>query len=328
MQPRTGAAGAYVSVQGRLSEDDVRALRELVAAATAADGVPPLGEHTLLHVRHGGGPHAVHIVARAGEEMLGYAHLDVAERSRGGTAEIVVHPRHRRHGIGAALVRSLLARSGPEPLRLWAHGNHVGAERLAHALGFDRVRDLWQMRMDLALLPPDTAGSGPALPGGVTVRTFVPGTDDDAWVALNARAFAEHPEQGRLGLPELHTRMQEPWFDPAGFFVAERDGRLVGFHWTKVHGGAGRHGHDTIGEVYVLGVDPAAQGGGLGRALTLVGLRHLRSRGLDEAMLYVDADNTAAIRTYLRLGFRHESTDAMYERAGDGTSAQGRPCHH
>jgi mycothiol synthase len=156
----------------------------------------------------------------------------------------------------------------------------------------------------------------PRIPAGVTVRTFRPGADDEAWVALNARAFAAHPEQGAWTLDDLRHRLREPWFDAAGFFVAERDGELVGFHWTKVHGGGagGAHGHEPIGEVYVVGVDPGEQGSGLGKALTLAGLQHLRGLGLAQAMLYVDADNAAAVGLYSRLGFTHWDTDVMFRR--------------
>ena len=133
------------------------------------------------------------------------------------------------------------------------------------------------------------------------------------WLAANAEAFAHHPEQGSLTQRDLDDRKAEPWFDPAGFFLAFRGEELVGFHWTKIHGD-GEHAHEPLGEVYVVGVDPSEQGTGLGRALTLEGLRHLRARGLAQAMLYVDEANTPAIRLYESLGFTRWDTDVMYRR--------------
>jgi len=125
----------------------------------------------------------------------------------------------------------------------------------------------------------------------------------------------------------VDARVGEDWFDPAGVFLAERadggpgDGELLAFHWTKVHGATHHndadgspHGHAPIGEVYVVGVSPAAQGRGLGRFVTLVGLRHMRERGLNQAMLYVDADNTAAVRTYTGLGFGRWDVDVQFRR--------------
>jgi mycothiol synthase len=161
--------------------------------------------------------------------------------------------------------------------------------------------------MPLARVPADD----PAAPPGVTIRTFRPGSDEEAWLAVNHRAFAHHPEQGAWTMADLRLREAEPWFDPAGFFLAERDGQLAGFHWTKVHADGGAGGA-PIGEVYVVGVDPGKQGGGLGRALTLAGLAYLRRLGLADVTLYVDEDNTAAVRMYTALGFSRWSTDAMY----------------
>ena len=297
-------------MQGRISEPQTAEVLGLVAAATDEDGVSPLSEHVLLHLRYGGDPEARNLLLTEGGELAGYAHLDPTDPVEGPSGELVVHPAHRGHGLGLALTRALLAEAGPQPLRLWAHGDLPAAAALATAAGFERVRALWTMRRPL-----QTPLGTPELAEGITVRTFRVGHDEDAWIAINRRAFAGHPEQGAWTRADLDLREQEPWFDPDGFFLAEREGRLAGFHWTKVHGshpGAPAHGHEAIGEVYVVGVDPAEQGTGLGRALTLIGLRYLRSRGLPEVMLYVDEANTAAIRLYESLGFTQWDTDVMF----------------
>jgi mycothiol synthase len=130
---------------------------------------------------------------------------------------------------------------------------------------------------------------------------------------VNARAFATHPEQGRWTRADLELREAESWFDPAGFFLAWRDGRLLGSHWTKVHP-AGEAGVQPIGELYVLGIDPDAQGMRLGRALTDLGLAHLRARGLSHVLLYVEEDNTAAVALYERSGFTRYTVDVSWRR--------------
>ncbi|GAA1383725.1 MULTISPECIES: mycothiol synthase [Catellatospora] len=309
----------YAERRDRLTPDEVSAVVELARAAGDTDGAYPLSEHTVLHLRHGGDAPAVHLIARTPDgELAGYAHVDTTDAVDGPAAELVVHPLRRRHGLGRALVKAAIAAAAEaDPdgrLRLWAHGDHPSASALALSLGFRRARVLWQMRRSLFAEVPQ-----PDLPAGVVLRPFRPGEDDEPWLALNARAFADHPEQGRWTLRDLHVRMAEPWFDPAGFLLAERDGVLAGFHWTKVHGELRRdaqdaHHHDPIGEVYVLGVDPAAHGSGLGRALTAAGLRHLRAQGLDQVMLYVDESNTAATALYQRLGFARWSTDVLFQR--------------
>lgn len=215
------------------------------------------------------------------------------------SGEIVVHPAHRRRGHGRALLRAMIKEAGG-PLRVWAHGDLPAAAALAAAEGFDRARALFQLRRPAADPLP-----APKIADGVSLRAFRPGEDEDAWLRVNARAFADHPEQGAWTIEDVRDREAEDWFDPAGFFLAERAGRLAGFHWTKVHPGG-------IGEVYVVGVDPDAQGLGLGRALTLAGLHHLRDLGLDRLMLYVDESNTAAVRLYESLGFTRYAVDVMY----------------
>jgi len=273
-----------------LSAQQSASVLELASRATESDGVAPLSEQTLLDVRHGGGEHHLH---HADGSLAGYAHTD------GESAEVVVDPGFRRRGIGRALVSALLA--GNERVKIWAHGDLPGASRLAAPLGLSPVRTLLQMRRPLGdELPVQRIHAGFAL------RTFEP-RDAETWLKLNHLAFSDHPEQGQWTMEDLRQRMSEPWFDPKGFFLACKGDRVVGFHWTKVH-------PDGLGEVYVVGVDPSAQGVGLGRTLTLAGLHHLKSLGLETVLLYVDGGNTSAVRLYESLGFTRHQVDVMYSR--------------
>ena len=301
-------------MRARLSPEEIRDVVRLVDEVTDSDAVRPLSEHVMLHLRYGGDERARNFLLRVGGEVVGYAHLDTTDAVEGASAELAVGPRHRGMGYGRQLVEALVAETTDRTrLRLWAHGNASGAASLARAMGFKRERVLWQMRRSLFAPVPE-----PQWPDGVTVRTFVVGADEQAWLDVNNKAFAHHPDQGTWTLDDVKMREREPWFDAAGFFLAEDNGRLVGFHWTKVHGAghAGGHGHDhahdPIGEVYVVGVDPSMQGKGLGPALTLRGLQHLRARGLSQCMLYVDESNTNAIRTYERLGFAKWDVDVCF----------------
>ncbi|HEY0869596.1 MAG TPA: mycothiol synthase [Acidothermaceae bacterium] len=302
---------------GRLTPTQIATVVALVDDATAADGVRPLSEHVMLHLRYGGDESTRNLLIWRGSELAAYAHLDVTDPVEGASTEMVVAPALRRQGFGRALISAALEQAGG-PMRLWAHGGLAEASLMAENLGFQRVRVLFQLRRSLvAPLPAVT------LPDGVTVRTFQPGQDDEAWLALNARAFAGHPEQGAWTLEDLQHRIAEQWFNPAGFFLAEKviDGarKLIGFHWTKVHGrhkhGAHDHGHEPMGEVYVVGVDPAAQGVGLGRDLTVIGLEYLRGLGLQQVLLYVDESNVAAIKLYESLGFARWDTDVLFRHA-------------
>lgn len=272
-------------------------VRVLLAAATSVDGVAPVSEQVLLSLP----THAQHLLATDGDVVTGYANLSADPPM----AELAVHPEHRRHGVGTALTTAVL---GPQ-VQVWAHGNGVAAQGLARRLGLVSCRELWQMRLDLATV----ALSEVIPPEGVRLRTYVPEVDDAAVLSVNNAAFAWHPEQGGWGERELAERRAEPWFDAKGFFLAVDDREeLLGFHWTKVHPPEGAD--PALGEVYVVGVSPQAQGRGLGRVLTLAGLHHLRSLGLTTVLLYVEGDNTAAVHTYTKLGFTKYHVDVAYGR--------------
>jgi len=284
-----------------LSDDEQRKIRELIAAAEEADGIAPVGDQVLRELPH---DRTRHLLAVNGDDVTGYLNLT----DEPAMAELVVHPDARRRGIGSAMVRTGLAEVGDDA-RIWAHGNQAPARATAAALGLVVVRELLQMRRPLTDLPPVT------LPDGVHITTYAGPADDAELLRVNNAAFAWHPEQSGWTEADIAERRDEPWFDPAGLFMAfdVNTDKLLGFHWTKVH-------DENLGEVYVVGVDPAAQGRGLGATLTLVGLHHLAERLSDSeqptVMLYVEAENSAAVKTYQRLGFDVSTVDAAYAAGG------------
>ncbi|GAA1638349.1 mycothiol synthase [Georgenia ruanii] len=277
---------------------DVLTLAEDVARE---DGVPALSEQTLLELRHPVRPVRHFLVADDDGRLAGYAQLDPGPSA---SAELAVAPAARRQGVGRALLDAV--RAAAPQAAIWAHGNLTGAQALAASAGLRVVRELLQMSAPLGPL------DGAALPGhpAVTVRTFTPGRDEQDWVTLNARAFAHHPEQGRMSVADLQAREAEDWFDPTLLWLAyptgAPDAAPAASMWVKVVPG------ESSGEIYALGVDPGAQGQGLGGMLTRRAMVELARRGLRSATLYVEGDNDAALRTYQKEGFRCVAIDVQY----------------
>lgn len=324
----------HLTWRNGLGSAEATEIRRLLDTVATADGVAAVGEHVILRLEARrsvvdqiepvqADVASEHFIVRdAGGGLVGYAHLDTEGANVGAplVAELAVHPQHRRQGVGARLVEALLERaelpvngvltepreagSAGDVLRIWSHSEHPGALRLAQRYGFVQVRELWRMGRELtgADLPE------PELPADVTIRAFRVGADETAVVGVNRRAFSWHPEQGAMTERDLRAKQRADWFDPAGFLLAvDSSDRILGFHWTKVH-------PDGTGEVYVVGVDPGTHGKGLGTALTLAGLRHLRGVGCAEVILYVEADNPAAIKVYQRLGFGRRASDIQFGR--------------
>ncbi|MCF3137830.1 mycothiol synthase [Paenarthrobacter sp. AR 02] len=304
-------------VNGALDAELLKDFTTLAAAAEESDGNPPLSEQTLVMLRGAdSGESSVLSFAiyapdedsdpATGEDLAGIA-VVVEDPDGSGVLELAVHPSYRNQGVAGRLLAALQEKRSLDGISAWSHGNHEAAAGLATRFGYRPVRELWKMRlMSSASALPDAG-----LPDGVSLRAFVPGQDEQAWLDANRAAFSHHPEQGSMTLADLEARKSEDWFDPQGFLLAANDdGELLGFHWTKVHPRQGPH--PAIGEVYVVGVTPAAQGMGLGKALTVAGITYLQGKGLHAVMLYVDADNEAAVALYQKLGFVRWDTDVMY----------------
>lgn len=286
----------------RLDPDRLASVRAAAEETTTADGVAPLSEAFLLGLPREG----EHFVATDEGGLAGYAQI-VAD----GSVEAFVLPSSRAKGVGTALLSAVLERR-PDA-RPWAHGDLPASRALAASSGLTVVRELLVLSRPVA----DGDEVDPTLPEGFTHRAFEPGRDDDALLAVNAAAFATHPEQGDLDTAGLTERMEQPWFEAEGLILLDgaADGaatdpaRLAGFHWTKVDPPDG-----DVGEVYVVGVHPDLHGRGLGGPLTRLGLAHLARRGVHEVELYVEGDNHPALATYRRAGFTRKAVHVMYSR--------------
>ncbi len=286
-----------------IDDAQLSALRSLFDAARESDHHEPLGEHKWLDLVHGGRRAFAGVVGREGEDAVGYAHLSRHHKPSGAEwgLEVVVHPDHRGKGAEEVLLRRALdvvVEEGGGHLHWWVFQPDDAHDQASANLGFKKGRDLLHMKVLLPL------SFDVHLPEGVRLRSFDVGRDEEAWIQVNNRAFAQHPEQGSWDRDTLDRRMAEDWFDPEGFLLAEDDSGLAGFCWTKIN--------PSCGEIYVIGVDPSRHGSGLGKSLAVAGLQYLADRGVMMGCLYVDSGEKAPVELYRKLGFEVDHFDRAY----------------
>jgi mycothiol synthase len=287
----------------------------MMRLARLTDGAPSPGSSEI----------ATGVVARTTPDggVVGYAQL-AGDRANGAFAvELVVAPTvDDRSVVADALLAAAVTHVhglGGGTLRLWVDDAQPSDDVLARAHGFDVERELLQLRCALPL-----PAAAPTSAAAIVTRPFRVGVDEEAWLSVNNRAFAGHPEQGGWTLATLVEREHEAWFDPDGLLLLEEEGVVVGSCWTKVHADTA----PPMGEIYVIGVDPAFHGRGWGRSLTEAGLAWLAGRGLTVGMLYVDADNVPAVTLYRSLGFHQHRVDRAYRRTVAGQAGQAGSAGH
>jgi mycothiol synthase len=294
-----------------LSKSQQESVLALIKAAHDFDGTPPIAEHVLLHLRHGGDKSDSHIVFEENNNVIAYAHLDTTDLVAGPSVEAVVHPDHRSKGLGSLMLKEAIKVCG-DKTRIWSHGDLPAAKTIAASLNLERLWSNLLMSNSLGDIQPVTCK--------YPIRTFIPTLDNQAFLSLNNKVFANYPDQGGWSEDDLNVRLNEDWFEKEGFFVAEDKRELIGFCWTKIHGAHTHshngpdvdHGHDAIGEIYVLAVNPDYKGKGVGRDLTITGLNYLKYQGLSNVMLYVGVENKPAFNLYKSLGFKEFGSDVMY----------------
>jgi mycothiol synthase len=293
-----------------LSKSQQEGVLALIKAAHDFDGTPPIAEHVLLHLRHGGDKSDSHLVIEENNQVIAYAHLDTTDLVAGPSVEAVVHPNHRSKGLGSSILKEAIKVCG-DKTRIWSHGDLPAAKAIAASLNLESLWSNLLMSKPLDEIQPVTSK--------YPIRTFMPDIDNQAFLLLNNKVFANYPDQGGWSEGDLKVRLNESWFDEKGFFVAEDKSELIGFCWTKIHGahthshnGEDDHGHDALGEIYVLAVNPDYKGQGVGRDLTITGLNYLKYLGLNNVMLYVGVENKPAFNLYKSLGFNEFGSDVMY----------------
>ncbi len=272
------------------SESDVEEVIEFLAHLESTTGVPPLGESKFVDL--GGPRRGLGLVAER-EGIVAYLHVLWHEPSRVWEMELAAE------SLSAPELEDLVAAAAASGSMLWWTFGESGVAEFA-ASRFPVARTLHKLT---GVLPP---GEPRRVPDGVRVQPFRSGVDEEAWLAANNAAFDGHPENGAWTVADVVERQSRDWFEAEGFRLWWAGDRVAGFCWTKRHS-------PELGEVHVIGVHPAFQGRGLGRAIVIEALWYLAEAGCLTGMLYVDTANETALDLYQSLGFERERVDRCFE---------------
>jgi mycothiol synthase len=305
LRPYTGEADLpeMVRIQNDEWEADGLGYRETVGEQAAYFG----------HVSEQFDPARDLTIAEAGGRMVGYARRDWVDandgvreyRSRG-----AVDPAWRRRGIGTALLadaerqQSALASthetSRPRVLGTFAEGRNEGANALARRAGYEPVR--WFFDMTRAGLQ-ENLPPIPPMPDGTEVRPVLPEQLLQIWRA-DIEAFRDHWGGGDDSEENFRRYQDSPDFDPALWVVAWDGDEVAAAVVNTVYAHENEATGSRRGWLDSVFTRRAWRKRGLASALIARSLQVLAERGMETAMLGVDADNpSGALRLYGSFGF-------------------------
>jgi mycothiol synthase len=226
---------------------------------------------------------------------------------------VLVHPAHRRRGLGGWLLDWSLARAGqavpqaPAQARVavtaWVNQLSTAALAVLGQRGFRLARLNMRMLLDL-----DGPPAAPVCPPGVTLRGMVRGQDERAAHHAKREAFRDHwgfvdrPFEESLArwVAELETR---PNFDPGLYLLAVAGGQVIG----TTFGSRAMPGRDERAWISAVGVIRPWRRRGVAEALVRQCLVELYQRGERRIALGVDTDSlTGAPRLYEKIGFTQD----------------------
>lgn len=288
--------------------DDMSKVHHLLSAVERLDGRRPLSDHLWIDLQQGGRPGFTGLLAWQSGHDDAVAYCQVSRGNDSWSLDLIVHPLHRFEmtTIGLKLLTEairIVADEGGGHVHWWVFEPTEIHARLAKSINFLPGRSMQQMQVALPLAT-EIITSVPM----ITTQAFQVGIDDQQWLDVNNRAFLAHPEQGGWTTDIFQARQLEPWFNPSGFLLHYINNKLAGFCWTKMH----LDTNPGLGEIYVIAVDPQYAGEGLGRALSVAGLRHLTNAGATTGMLFVDTANTRAVSMYNDLGFTTQNVQRAF----------------
>ncbi len=314
-RPMTELERVFRSWRG---EPDAAEMARVSNAANQAEGVDQHNDaHELLNFFSHPGEHfdaACDVVMVEHENtVVGYGWhnwIDTTDRVREGRLGGYVHPDWTRRGIGRRLLGWLEARARASvqehPTELpafygsWVDEKRVGKRILLEGERYTALRWFYDMCRDGL-----DAVDVPEMPEGLEIRPM--GTDRAVLRRLfdaDAEAFEDHWGGFPYDDSTFAEWLSDPNFDPSLYVVAWDGDEIAG----AVINAIPRAENEALGRrrgwLESVFVRRAWRRRGLAQALVARSLVTLRERGMDHAMLGVDADNpTGAVGVYERAGF-------------------------